>query len=59
MTHTDKRYWENNVTYKIKKEYLKNKLIKSVCDILGIKKQIVDQFAATPKHLHVTSTVLN
>ncbi|MBD3792184.1 MAG: NAD(P)-binding protein [Campylobacterales bacterium] len=48
--HTDTRYWENNVTYKIKKEYLKNKLIKSVCDILGIKKeQIVDQFAATPK----------
>ncbi|MBD3790008.1 MAG: NAD(P)-binding protein [Campylobacterales bacterium] len=48
--HTDTRYWENNETYKMQKESLKNELIKSVCDILDIKKeQIVDQFAATPK----------
>ena len=48
--HTDSRWWEDKSTYKSQKEALKNKLLKSICDILNIdESQIVHQFAATPK----------
>lgn len=48
--HTDSRWWEDKSTYKVKKEELKNQMIKSICDILDInEEEIVHQFAATPK----------
>jgi len=48
--HTDSRFWEEQKTYKRKKEELQSKLLKSICDILDIKdEEIVQQFAATPR----------
>ena len=48
--HTDSRWWEDKSMYKVKKEELKNQMIKSICDILDINESdIVHHFAATPK----------
>lgn len=48
--HTDLRWWENKADYRQKKEELGGILLKSVCDILDIKKEeIVHHMAATPK----------
>ncbi len=48
--HTDSRWWEDKSMYKVKKEELKNQMIKSICDILDINENdIVHHFAATPK----------
>lgn len=48
--HTDFRWWEDADTYETKKEELEGILLKSVCDILDIKKEeIVHHMSATPK----------
>jgi len=48
--HTDSRWWEDANTYKGQKEALTAVLLKSVCDILGVKKEeIVHHMAGTPK----------
>lgn len=48
--HTDVRYWQDVNTYSTQKEELTEILLKSICDILDIKKEeIVHHFAATPK----------
>ena len=48
--HTDLRWWEDTTAYTSQKNELESILIKSVCDILDIKKEeIVHHMAATPK----------
>lgn len=48
--HTDTRWWEDANTYASQKEELEEILLKSVCDILDIKKEeIVHHMAATPR----------
>ncbi|CAA6823586.1 MAG: Phytoene dehydrogenase and related proteins [uncultured Sulfurovum sp.] len=48
--HTDSRWWEDASKYNSQKEALEDTLIKSVCDILEIKKEeIVHHMSATPR----------
>ncbi|MEA2047176.1 MAG: NAD(P)-binding protein [Campylobacterota bacterium] len=48
--HTDVRSWEDDNIYTEQKKKLERILIKSICDILDIKKEeIVHHMAATPK----------
>lgn len=48
--HTDTRWWEDIKIYTLRKRELEDILLKSLCDILGIKKEeIVHYTSATPK----------
>lgn len=48
--HTDTRWWEDVTTYISQKEELEGILLKSLCDILDIKKEeIVHHLSATPR----------